>query len=184
MKDEQNKLDVQFQIAKLLIRSIETEPLPSGGGERITCRFSLNSRIEDPKERQEMLQHYRMALEEVVPLLPQHMSKPSYYDTSNPQNVAAFEQRCGEVIDDTMQHVQAIFEGTHRWSPELAKNTPEEIADEAKQAPHLSGVQVILHVRNQEPGVVVLDLLFLALLFDLTAKRDGLIYPMDSDPQI
>lgn len=181
MHDAQDRLDKHFQIVKLITSKI-TVKQKSDDIETVTAPISLTSAIENAEERADMLQTYRAALEEVAAILPQRLSEPLVFKT--PEDIEEFEANCNEAIDDALRHIEAVFTGTHKWSPILAKNDPEEVRSADKLPQYVSGVQLILHVKKTGPGSGTVDVFFIALLFDLRAAKDQAVIPLDSDPSV
>lgn len=178
MKDEQDALDKHFQIVKLMTSKISVNRT-SDQVETVATALSLTATIEDAEERAGMLQTYRSALEEVVAILPQRVSEGLVFET--PEDTTEYERGCKEAIDDAMQHIEAIWTGTHKWSATLAQNDPEEARNPDKLPQYISGVQLVLHLKKISPGKRISSVFFLALLYDLRVPADKHILPLDSD---
>lgn len=174
-----DELNLQMQITQEFHRGLRTEKVENG--EEVNLRFSLFAQIPDPERRADMLRYYETALREVVPTMAERLNKPLVMLNELAQS--SYAHQMDEAIGDTMRHVRAIWEGTHKWSPLLAP-TAAETPEEEKQLGIFSGCNLALVAQvDPETGEGSFAFFFYALLYDLhQGDKSGMAKPLDSDP--
>lgn len=178
--DPNDELESQMKLASAFSKALRVEATDQG--EKVYLPFSLFGGVSDPQEREELLQFYRSGFEETLPLMHERLSEPLMLDSE--RGLAEYNHGSQEVIAEALQHIRAIFEGTHRWAPLLSAE--QGGLDQEAVLPRFSGCRIELVTRRETPEEQrKYCFIFFALLYDREdCGPDDVPVVLDTDPQV
>lgn len=177
--DKVRELKKQMEIAQLFRDHIVVQQTATG--EQVSTAFSLYGVIKDPVERAMLLKFYRAGFEEVVPTFVERLSEPLVMaDTTEQLNYTHHLQK---TIDAALRHIQAVFEGTHRWSSLLSV---EEVHEQNMlRLLHFSGCRIFLITRcDPKTQEKTFTFFFYAGLYGReSTEANAVTRQLDTDPR-
>ena len=133
-------ISTTFKLAAEMIRTIDRRDFPENNNLiTVSSTLILTHKIEDDEEREMMLQIYRGAIREIYPVLAEQSGVVIRFSDDAKKRV--YEAGIDTACRETMQHIQAIFEGKHRWSSKLRR---EEQVKPTAESVVKGGVLVML----------------------------------------
>lgn len=180
-QDPNEALEFQMKLGKEFIKSLRRERLEDG--ERVVLYLSLFGAVANTEDREELFQSYEAGLREAVPMMIGRLESPLTF--SDPEDQEVYNAQMEEAITDALKHIRAVLDGTHRWSPRLAKSAPNNPADEVDlKIFSCCNIGLSLRLTNPVENTGVFAFYFFALLYDRSGTGpDTLLRAEDSDPQ-